>query len=1214
MKKNDTTGYIYFPSDLTTFMASPFASWMEHAAQEAFAFKALKNKSDALSQSLQQKSCAHEAQVYDTLVADGSNASVNIATLVTSLKQSETALVEAQTKATLDAMTQGVDIIYQGCLAFEDFRGVADLLIKVPGQSNLGDYHYEVWSTTRTKRIKPYCLIQLCCYAQMLEQVQGVRPRKVSLVLGTNERVDFLVEDYFYAYLALKQRFLNLHQTFDLTRPADPADSKQWGDWIDYAQQLLIERDHLIQVANITRAQIITLEAAGIHTLTALATTDLSSVAKMNPERFSALKRQATMQRKTQQQQRLEVERPAFEVVLPSVSKSSDEPVPQGLARLPPASAMDLFFDIEGDPLHEQGLEYLWGASYFTEQGERAFIDFWAHTHEQEKQAFKGFIEWAYARWQADPMMHIYHYGHYEIAACRRLMGRYAVCEQQVDELLRNEVFVDLYAIVRHGIILGEPRYSIKNVERLYRGKRQTDVASGGDSVVVYEAWRDNPDGFTWQTSAVLKKIRDYNQDDCDSTQELVDWLRTVQAEHDIAYFDLEALDALSAACNTELLTTELTTELSKRPATEPTQAELDKIEREAHRLAVHDALLDRSRQLHSTNPDEANISALLAHLLFFHHRETKPVWWKLFDRLSQDEQTLFEEIDCLANAQRTLTKAFKQKESDRNFCYEYQMDLSQEFKVPHIGQSGKRFYLQATELLAVTMVQFNQETGRFLIKAKNEPGNSVTLIPDEYVNPDPIPATVLSLAEAYLQNPEHPNAFLDFLRRDTERHQSALLKIAQAQESKEKLLEIVTLLVGMDHGFLTIQGPPGTGKSYTAKHLIVALAMAGMRIGISSNSHKAIFNLLESIAGYARELGLEIPLYHSNQRDAEQGEQLGIELLNNREIADVLALHDANSPGLVVGTTAWGFARNDVAQGFDYLFVDEAGQVSLANLAAMSQASNNLVLLGDQMQLGQPIQGTHPQESGASVLEYLLGDQQTIPETQGVFLGVTYRMHPDVNAFISQAFYNSRLQSAPECARQKVLFKVPLITPTTTPTTLPTESSHKITQSTGLVYVPVAHQGNRQSSLEEAEEIVRLTEALIGQTFVNQAGEERIITLDDILFIAPYNHQVSTLKRLLDKLDKVGKGAKVGSVDLFQGQEAPIVMLSMCTSDASDSPRGIDFLLNPNRLNVALSRAQALAIVVASPTLVEMDLTSERHLKRVNQFEWLKQCSTTVA
>ena len=238
-----------------------------------------------------------------------------------------------------------------------------------------------------------------------------------------------------------------------------------------------------------------------------LAATDIEKVSGIGQPVYERLKAQAAIQCESSGR-----EIPAYRLLTPAPGER------KGLALLPPHSDLDVFFDIEGYPLDDGGLEYLWGCTYFEAPGKRAFRDFWAHDSEEEKRAFKAFIEWVYARWLDDPAMHIYHYASYEITACRKLMNRYGICEHEVDQLLRNEVFVDLYKVVKGGLLLGEPRYSIKNVEHLYRGKRDTDVASGGESVVVYELWREKhargEEGGTWETSEILNSIRDYNIDD----------------------------------------------------------------------------------------------------------------------------------------------------------------------------------------------------------------------------------------------------------------------------------------------------------------------------------------------------------------------------------------------------------------------------------------------------------------------------------------------------------------------------------------------------------------------------------------------------------------------------------------------------------------------------------------------------------------------------
>lgn len=509
---------LYSPSNLIRYMESPFASWMDRYAIEFPHLAPEKDPQDPLSNTLEKRGFAHEDQLEASFREQG-----------LSVVRIEGDTDETKKNATLSSMRQGIGIIAQARLEMNGFMGFADFLVKVPGASNLGNYHYEVWDTKLSKHLKPTHIIQLCCYAEMLESIQGVRPKNITVVLGDGEKRTLRTNDYFQYFLGLKDSFLEAQDNFDPDKFPDPAEFKNWGDWSCYAESLLKEKDHLLQVANITRGQIKKLNKVGIRTMQELANTSVDRVPSMSSSVYFNLKKQASIQISS-----IEQNKPLYEVVVPQYGEK------QGLALLPPASAFDVFFDIEGFPLQEDGLEYLWGCTYFDDTGNREFKDFWAHGREEEKQAFKNFIGWVYERWQHDPSMHIYHYANYEIAACRKLMGRFGVCEEEVDQLLRNEVFVDLYKIVKGSLIVGEPRYSIKNIERLYRDKRKTEVGSGGDSVVAYEKWRDlhslGLEGKTWEESEILKSIRDYNIDDCESTQELVKWLRERQREHNIPY------------------------------------------------------------------------------------------------------------------------------------------------------------------------------------------------------------------------------------------------------------------------------------------------------------------------------------------------------------------------------------------------------------------------------------------------------------------------------------------------------------------------------------------------------------------------------------------------------------------------------------------------------------------------------------------------------
>ncbi|UTA47068.1 TM0106 family RecB-like putative nuclease [Simiduia sp. 21SJ11W-1] len=1130
--------WVFAPSDLTTYLASPFASWMNRQALQCPDEAPERDAPEALMDVLQRRGFEHETRILRELTSQGLCAET--------IDGQDACARLANTRA---AMARGVDVIFQGYLAHAPFAGYADFLIKVPGQSSLGDYHYTVWDTKLTGNPKPAHLVQLCCYADMLAQLQGVRPAELTVVTGDGEHHLFRTDDFFYYYRAIKQAFLAQQLHFEPNQMPDPAESDSWGEWSQAAQAQLIARDHLFQVANITKGQIKKLNGAGIHTLRQLADCEQPYIAGMAPAILARLKVQARAQIHSRQQQAAGKAQPWYEILKPAPGEKA------GLALLPPASRLDVFFDIEGFPLVPGGLEYLWGASYFDEQGQRQFRDFWAHNAEQEKQAFVEFIAWVYARWEQDPSMHIYHYANYEIAACRKLMGRYGVCEHQVDQLLRNDVFVDLYTLVKGALVLGEPRYSIKNVEHLYRPARATDVGNGGDSVVVYERWRalnqQGIEGDSWQSSPILNSIRAYNIDDSDSTQELVEWLREQQSAHNIPYLG----------------------------RTEPVAApESDTLTATAE---LRDALTTRAEQLRESEPLACQLCETWAGLLEFHRREAKPLFWRLFDRLGLSEDELADDLDCLAGCTRTEKAPFKHSPRARNLTFEYRFEPAQAFKAAHTA-----FYVLGVEDDAGKPVKANLQkshsqldAGIIALQSNTELPARVTLVPDEFINPEPVPSAIAAQARAFLQGELGACAITDFLNRSAPRLSHELpvgAPLITATTPEARLAQIIERVQQLDASYLTLQGPPGAGKSYTGSRIIGALLAQGARVGIASNSHKAINNLLLGAAKYCRAAEIRGQFFCSKATEPEFEALEVVELKNNALAASLV-------DGCVVGTTAWGFAREDMAGQLDYLFIDEAGQVSVANLVGMSRSAKNLVLMGDQMQLGQPSQGSHPGESGLSVLDYLLHDAPTISPHMGVFLGTTYRMHSRVNDFISRHIYAGQLQSHPSNDARYIA--------------VPAGYRGLLDKPAGITFVPVHHMGNTQAACEEVEAIVALTHTLLGRTMYTGKKEAptRKIDWQDILFVAPYNMQVRLLQQAL------GEQARVGSVDKFQGQEAPVVMLSMCASDANESPRGAEFLFDRHRINVAVSRAQCLAVVVGNPALANTRANQVQQLPAIN-------------
>lgn len=1128
--------FVFSPSDLTVYMDSPYASWMNRYSYEYPDRAPAKDEADSLLSVLADKGNEHEDRLVKQLEKRGS------------LIQIEAPDNALKAVATIAAMKEGYDVICQARLELGSFAGYADFLIKVPGQSILGDYYYEVWDAKLARSVKPYFIVQLCCYAEMLEAIQGMRPQQLTIALGSGEFQSFKTNEFFYYYKALKNSFLSMHDSFSPEHMPDPGAYSSWGDWSTYAESLLLDRDHLFQVAHITNSQIKRLNAAGIYTMSDLADSNTDRVSGIQCAVFERLKAQAEIQK-----QSAGLNIPRY-VILPIEEQLEQK---RGLALLPPESKLDVYFDIEGFPLDDGGLEYLWGNTYVDEQGNRCFKDFWAHNKKQEKQAFSDFIRWVYDRWLQDRHMHIYHYANYEIAACQKLMNRYGICEFELDQLLRHNVFVDLYKVVKGGILVGEPRYSIKNIEHLYRPKRETEVGNGGDSVVVYEKWRDQHvrgcEGDSWQTSAILKSIRDYNIDDCDSTLELADWLRERQTEAGISY-------------------------------------ESSSIEEEGTEIAVaeeSETAVFRERILAdidgTDNSVESDIKRNCAYMLEFHKREQKPVWWKYFERLGMEAGELYDDLDCLANCTRTSKPAFKKTERARNLMYEFSFDTHQDFRgrvqtFAVLGtDKGNGFPLTIT----ISPEYSDVEHGILTFSSASALPDTMQLIPFDFVRPEPIPTAVKAAVDD-LVSKSHDSAIHDFMARHVPRikghHGGALVT---ADSADERLEETIHAVRNLDNSYLVIQGPPGCGKSYTGKHIIAALLQDGASIGISSNSHKAINNLLINSARYCAEQKIAADFYCTKNTDPEL-EGLGIQTIKNNEIATIL------KAGSLIGTTAWGFSREEMAGKLDYLFIDEAGQVSVANLLGMSKAAGNIVIMGDQMQLGQPTQTVHPYESGSSILDYLLYESPAISPEQGIFLNTSFRMHSRINRFISDAFYDSQLLSSPQTDTRSIA--------------VPAEYKGPLSKDAGIIYIPVEHEGNSQASDEEVEAICAHVHNLLGRTFYTGNSElpERPITIEDMLFVAPYNHQVSKLKEALPS------GAKVGSVDKFQGREAPIVFVSMCTSNPAESPRGLDFVLDKHRLNVAISRAQSLTIVVANPCLGIASVSSLKQMHLLNLFNRL--------
>ena len=386
----------------------------------------------------------------------------------------------------------------------------------------------------------------------------------------------------------------------------------------------------------------------------------------------------------------------------------------------------------------------------------------------------------------------------------------------------------------------------------------------------------------------------------------------------------------------------------------------------------------------------------------------------------------------------------------------------------------------------------------------------------------------------------------------------------------------LVDAVLALEGSVLPIQGPPGAGKTYAGAEAIVALVKEGKKVGVTANSHTVIRKLLCEVADAARRHGVSVAIAHKGDGVDDVASANGIQEVESNEEAQRV-LHDGEAQ--VLGGTSWLWARADMQASVHYLFVDEAGQLSLANVVAMSPCATNIVLLGDPQQLEQPVKAAHPPGVDVSALEHALAGHLTVPPDRGVFLPKTWRMCPDITAYTSEMFYEGRLSCMDGLSFQALVGADGL-------------------SRAGPRILFVDHDGNRSYSNEEVDAVVAMARKLAaGSTsWTDAKGVSRVLQGKDILVVGPYNAHVSRLVRGLE-----GTGTRAGTVDKFQGQEAPVVIFSMATSRPEDAPRGMDFLYSLNRLNVATSRARCLAVVTASPFLLEPECRTPRQMKLAN-------------
>ncbi len=1213
---------VFAATDLVGYLACEHRLALERAAMAGLVAKPIRN--DPNIEVVAKRGLEHEAHYLASLIAEGRHVveiqrdGSMVAPLDTAgtegapVKRDQGADLRAAQDETIAAMRAGADVVFQATFFDGTWRGHADFLLKVdhaPGRpdSAFGPWHYEVADTKLARHVKASAILQICSYVEQLTAIQGVLPEYLYVVLGgsarTRERLR--VDDFMAYYRRVKVDF---ETTVGLRGPGreivyppvgtypEPVEHCAVCRWAPQCRARRRADDHLSLVAGASRRQRDALAARDVSTRRGLAATVLPMDPVLEGVGPDALLR-------VREQARLQVESdglpvPRFELLALDRDKDGDLVPERGLLGLPKPSPGDLFLDLAGDPYaRDDGVDYLFGilepalpeldpqwTSTVPLLGTDLphvprFHAFWSLDGDRvtpgaEKAAFERVVDLIMARREVDPDLHVYHYAPYEPTALGRIAQRYGTREEEVDRLLRADVLVDLYRVVRQGVRIGVESYSIKKLEPLYGLVREIDLKDAGSSIVAFERWLElGGQEHVEDGARILAEIADYNRDDVVSTLRLRDWLEERRIE-------LEQREGMVLP--------------------RPTPAnEHGSDESVAERTAVQ-ALV--ARLVEGTSPDPAERAKhpaeagrwLLGQLLEWHRREDKASWWRFFDLLEMNEVQLLEAREPMtglvplgspeqkAGGNGTWTFSFPEQE--------HGLDAGTDAWDPVLPKEIRAATGRVTGVDAVagTLTLYRS-------KAQALMPLPVSLVPNGIIPTGGLAASLRRTGTWVADNGiDATDAHLAATR-------ALLLRRPPAGggpgtslrlDGETTLGAAVRLALGLDGDVLAIQGPPGSGKTYTGAHMIVALARAGKKVGVTANSHRVIGNLLDNVADIDAQTAVSgSPRVRIGQKPKEghaPASRHATEVVRSPDVADALRSDELD----VVGAVAWTWCLEPMADPeplLDVLVVDEAGQMSLANVLACAPAARSIILLGDPQQLDQPTRGAHPPGAGRSALGHLLADpaglepdRATIATHEGLFLDRTWRLHPDICTFTSTAFYEGRLDPVDGLERQLVTGDAELA-------------------GTGLRLVSVAHEGNETASPEEAARVVALVREVLDDEaeWRNVKGENRPLRADDVIVVAPYNNHVAEIERALAA---AGLGAvDVGTVDRFQGQERPVSIYAMGTSSPELAPRGLDFLYSSNRLNVATSRARGVAAVVCAPALLRVACHTPRQMRLAN-------------
>jgi len=1032
------------------------------------------------------------------------------------------AALTAAAEATRAAVQRRAPLIAQAAMFDGRFVGFADFLV-LQGDS----YRLRDTKLARSARVNP--LLQLAAYADALRGDGVPIHDGVELALGNGAMVSYPVGELLPVYRSRRRALQDL-----LDRHHATGEPVRWGEESVHAclrcphcQAQIEATDDVLLVAGLRNTQRTRLIDAGVTTVAQLASHQ-GPVPGLSAATAETLAAQAHLQTTA-----VTSGVPPYAVVRPEV-----------LSGLPPASPGDVFFDFEGDPLwtadgRTWGLEYLFGVL----GADGAFTPIWAHDRAAERAALRSFLDLVRDRRERYPGMHVYHYANYERAALLKLAGDYGVGQEEVDDLLRENVLVDLYPMVRNGIRVGTSSYSLKCLEPLYMGAdlRTGDVTTASDSIVMYDRYCELlGEGSTAAADAVLADIEDYNHYDCRSTRTLRDWLLERAAEHGVVH----------------------------REPVPPKEKTADPVDEDETACALLGFAGD---ELAQRTPEQQAV-AMIAAARGYHKREDKPYWWGHYQRMDYPVDEWADTSGVFIVEHAEVEEGWRDPQGrERKPRRRLRLRGALESGTLGVGSVTAVYAEPAPASLAhhpngracnsvdIDHIDDPIEPTEVVIteKAVGEDGATHDALPFALTPAQPISTDALKTAlnavagEVRAGLPQVPGAgYIDILTRRPPRLRSG----GPLPRTGDDRADITAAVLDLDRSYLAVHGPPGCGKTHNAAGVIAELVNRnGWRVGVVAQSHSVVENLLDKVVAAGvdpQRVGKKV----------KKSRARAWQPLKEKQYPDFIAADG----GCVIGGTCWDFARPDrVPPGsLDLLVIEEAGQFCLANTIAVAPAARNLLLLGDPQQLPQVSQGTHYEPVDQSALGWLVDGAPTLDLSLGYFLARSWRMHPAVCDPVSRYSYGAKLLSEHTARDRRVAGLEP-----------------------GVREILVEHHGNSTDSVEEARRIVAEIGALMGSPWTDEDAT-RPLGQADVLVVAAYNAQVLMIRRQL-RLAGLGE-VMVGTVDKFQGREAPVVFFSLAASSADDVPRGISFLLNRNRVNVAVSRAKYAAFIVRSPRLVD--------------------------